>query len=259
MQDAYQLASDDRVLQKTPYYFDVSVWEFFWPLVTGARLVIASPGGHQDPSYLAHLVIEQKITRIHFVPSMLEVFLEIDEAAKCHSLKQVICSGEALSPALQQKYFSRLSAPLYNLYGPTEAAIEVTAWRCREVESDAIPIGRPIANMQCYLLDAQQQPVPVGVPGELYLGGVGLARDYLNRPELTAETFIPNPFSDVPGQRLYKTGDLCRYRPDGNIIFLRRLDTQVKLRGMRIELGEIESLLRKCTGVAGCVAVLRED
>jgi amino acid adenylation domain-containing protein len=246
MQDAYRLAPDDRVLQKTPYSFDVSVWEFFWPIIVGAQLVLARPEGHKDPAYLVELIAEQQITTVHFVPSMLQAFLEGHDLVRCHSLRRVICSGEALTPELQSRFFDRLHAELHNLYGPTEAAVDVTFWACeRQLCSRTVPIGRPIANTQIYLLDDHLQPVPVGVLGELYIGGIGLARGYLGWPDLTAERFIPNPFSVIPGERLYCTGDLARYTPDGNIEYLGRIDQQVKLRGFRIELGEIEVALKR--------------
>jgi amino acid adenylation domain-containing protein len=260
MQDIYQLTPADRVLQKTPFSFDVSVWEFFWPLMTGARLVVARPGGHQDSGYLVRLIAEQRITTIHFVPSMLQIFLEEQGLARYTCLKRVICSGEALSFDLQERFFARLDAELHNLYGPTEAAVDVTFWVCKpENGLRIIPIGRPIANTQMYILDAWLQPVPIGVAGELHIGGVGLARGYHNRPELTEEKFIRNPFSTEPGARLYKTGDLARYLPDGNIEYLGRLDHQVKLRGFRIELGEIEAVLRQHPLVADAVVAVRED
>jgi amino acid adenylation domain-containing protein len=260
MQDAYGLTAADSVLQKTPFSFDVSVWEFFWPLTTGARLVLAKPGGHQDSAYLLELIAKQQITTLHFVPSMLQVFLEEPELKTCNVIKHVICSGEALPFDLQERFFARLDAELYNLYGPTEAAIDVTFWTCQRGSNQRIvPIGRPIANTQIYLLDQHLQPVPVGIPGELHIGGVGLARGYLNRPELTDEKFIPNPFSDDLGARLYKTGDLARYCPDGNIEFLGRIDHQVKLRGFRIELEEIEAVLRQHPTVREVVVLARED
>ncbi|MBD1943541.1 amino acid adenylation domain-containing protein [Coleofasciculus sp. FACHB-712] len=272
MQDTYQLTKTDRVLQKTPFSFDVSVWEFFWPLITGSRLVVAKPGGHQDSAYLVELIAQEEITTIHFVPPMLQIFLEELEVQKCQCLKRVICSGEALSYELQQSFFARLDAQLHNLYGPTEAAIDVTYWACqRESELPIVPIGRAIANTQLYILDRHLQPVPVGVAGELHIGGVGLARGYLNRPDLTAQKFIPNPFKNLTIQppslagnslgesRLYKTGDLARYLPDGNIEFLGRIDNQVKLRGFRIELGEIEAALIQYPAIRETVVLLRED
>jgi len=260
MQETYQLTAADRVLQKTPFSFDVSVWEFFWPLMFGARLVIARPEGHKDNNYLVQLIIKQQITTIHFVPSMLKLFLNAEDVEKCNSLRRVICSGEALPLYLQNRFFEKLDSRLYNLYGPTEAAVDVTSWECRR-ESDlrTVPIGRPIANTRIYILDNHMQPVPIGVPGELYIGGVQVARGYLNRAELTAERFISDPFSDNPGDRLYKTGDICRYLPDGNIEYLGRNDDQVKIRGFRIELGEIESVLRQHPSVREAVVLLRGD
>ncbi|MCP4702406.1 MAG: amino acid adenylation domain-containing protein, partial [Gammaproteobacteria bacterium] len=260
MQDAYQLTPDDRILQKTPFSFDVSGWEFWWPLLTGCRLVMAIPGGHKDSAYLVKLIAEQKITTLHFVPSMLQMFLEEDGLKTCQDLKRVICSGEALPFDLQQRFFERMEAELHNLYGPTEAAIDVTCWQCSpDTPLQIVPIGKAIANTQLYILDKSLQPVPVGVPGELHLGGVGLARGYLNRPELTAEKFIPNPFSDAPEARLYKTGDLCRYLADGNIEYLRRIDFQIKIRGLRVELGEIETAIEQDEAVQQAVVIVRED
>jgi amino acid adenylation domain-containing protein len=260
MQDAYQLTAADCVLQKTPFSFDVSVWEFFWPLMTGTRLVLAKPRGHLDSPYLLHLILQEQITTLHFVPAMLQIFLEEPGLARCNILKRVICSGEALPVNLQARFFDRLNADLHNLYGPTEAAIDVTAWTCqRSSHQRTVPIGHPIANTEIYLLDQELRPVPIGVPGELHIGGVGLARGYLNRPNLTNEKFIPDPFSSKPGARLYKTGDLACYRLDGSIEFLGRLDHQVKLRGFRIELGEIEAVLIQHPDVQETVVLVRED
>ena len=223
MQDAFRLTEFDRVLQKTAFSFDVSVWEIFWPLLNGARLVMARPSGHQDSDYLVNLIANQRITVLHFVPSMLRVFLEQPSLDGCDCLRLVICSGEVLRFELQEHFFARLGAELYNLYGPTEAAIDVTYWACERGSNRwTIPIGRPIANTQIYILDSHMQPVPIGVQGELHIGGDGLARGYLNRPELTAEKFVANPFSSEPGSRLYRTGDRARYLPDGNIEFLGR-------------------------------------
>jgi len=262
MQHANPLHADDRVLQKTPFSFDVSVWEFFWPLTVGARLVVARPEGHRDARYLARLIRDEDITALHFVPSMLRVFLEEESLENsCASLRLVVCSGEALPFSLQERCLVRLPrATLLNLYGPTETAIEVTAWTCvRGDPSGIVPIGKPIANTQCYVLDHQLEPVPIGVPGELFLGGVQVGRGYLGRPALTAERFLPHPFASEPGARLYRTGDLVRWRPDGSIEFLGRLDQQVKLRGFRIELGEIEATLRGVTGIRDAAVVVRED
>ncbi|MFP5263075.1 MAG: amino acid adenylation domain-containing protein [Blastocatellia bacterium] len=260
MQDAYRLTCDDRVLQKTPYSFDVSVWEFFWPLMTGATMVGAKPRGHQDSAYLAKLIAEQKITTLHFVPSMLQVFLEEESLELCTSLRNVICSGEALPHDLQQRFFEKVQARLHNLYGPTEASIDVSYWPCAPDSNRlVVPIGRPIANTQLYVLDGGLRPVPIGVAGELYIAGEGLARTYLNRPDMTAEKFLPNPFGKQPGARMYKTGDVARYMADGAIVYLGRTDHQVKIRGLRIELGEIESVVASHPAVREAVVVVTEE
>ncbi|WP_437334473.1 amino acid adenylation domain-containing protein [Sorangium sp. So ce394] len=261
MQERYALTAEDRVLQKTPFSFDVSVWEFFWPLITGAGLVVARPGDHRDGERLIGLIARNGVTTLHFVPPMLQAFLETPGASSCASLRRVICSGEALPAELARRCFERLPhAELHNLYGPTEASIDVTAWACQPLDTSAsVPIGTPIANTQIYLLDHHGHPVPVGVAGELHIGGVGLARGYHNRPALTAERFVPDPFGDSPGGRLYRTGDLARYRPDGAIEFLGRLDHQVKLRGLRVELGEIEARLLLHPSVGEAVVVARDE
>ncbi|WP_433931236.1 amino acid adenylation domain-containing protein [Sorangium cellulosum] len=261
MQERYGLTADDRVLQKTPFSFDVSVWEFFWPLITGAGLVVARPGDHRDGERLIDLIKRHDVTTLHFVPPMLQAFLETPGAASCRSLRRVICSGEALPAELARRFFERMDqAELHNLYGPTEASIDVTAWACRRGDTSAsVPIGAPIANTQIYLLDRHGHPVPVGVAGELHIGGVGLARGYHRRPALTAERFVPDPFGAAPGGRLYRTGDLARYRPDGAIEFLGRLDHQVKIRGLRVELGEIEARLLQHPGVREAVVVARDE
>ncbi|WP_160211989.1 non-ribosomal peptide synthase/polyketide synthase [Pseudomonas aeruginosa] len=257
MQQAYGLGVGDTVLQKTPFSFDVSVWEFFWPLMSGARLVVAAPGDHRDPAKLVELINREGVDTLHFVPSMLQAFLQDEDVASCTSLKRIVCSGEALPADAQQQVFAKLpQAGLYNLYGPTEAAIDVTHWTCVEEGKDAVPIGRPIANLACYILDGNLEPVPVGVLGELYLAGRGLARGYHQRPGLTAERFVASPF--VVGERMYRTGDLARYRADGVIEYAGRIDHQVKLRGLRIELGEIEARLLEHPWVRE-VAVLAVD
>ncbi|HEY2292056.1 MAG TPA: amino acid adenylation domain-containing protein, partial [Thermoanaerobaculia bacterium] len=259
MQETYRLDASDVVLQKTPASFDVSVWEFFWPLLTGARLVMARPGGHRDPAYLARVIQEEGVTTAHFVPSMLSLFLEAPEAGRCASLRRVVCSGEALSHELQQRFFSRLPCELHNLYGPTEAAVDVTYWACRrDGGPPVVPIGWPVANTRIHLLDADLRPAPAGDPGELHIGGIQLARGYWRRPELTAERFVPDPGAAEPGGRLYKTGDLARHRPDGSVEYLGRIDHQVKIRGVRIELGEIEATLEACPGVRDAVVVVKE-
>ncbi len=261
MQDEYLLTGDDRVLQKTPYSFDVSVWEFFWPLMTGASIVMARPGGHRETGYLIDAIVRYQITTMHFVPSMLNLFVGSEGLERISSLRQVMCSGEALPLALAKRFFERLShTRLHNLYGPTEASIDVTYWECEaDSTKNVVPIGRPIANTQMYILDETMNPVQVGEEGELHIGGIGLARGYWNRPELTAERFVEDPFSSAPGSRLYKTGDLARYMPDGAIEYLGRLDFQVKLRGFRIELGEIEAALLKHPDVSEAVILASED
>jgi len=260
MQEAYRLMPEDRVLQKTPFGFDVSVWEFFWPLLAGARLVFARPEGHKDPAYLADLIVREKITTLHFVPSMLQAFLEVPGLEALSSLRLVMASGEALPPDLVRRFFARLGhAELHNLYGPTEASVDVSFWPCvPEPPRAVVPIGRPIANLRLHVVDRELRPQPIGVPGELLLGGVGLARGYLGRPDLTAAAFVPDPFADEPGSRLYRTGDLTRLLSDGNVEYLGRIDHQVKIRGFRIELGEIDAVLASHPAVRECVAVARE-
>ncbi len=258
MQDAFPIDAADRVLQKTPYSFDVSVWEFFWPLITGAHLVLARPDGHRDSGYLVALIQQFHITTLHFVPSMLQAFLHEPGLPACSSLRQVFSSGEALPWELQQRFCARHPAALINLYGPTEAAIDVSVWPCDPASPLArVPIGTPIANLELYILDDLRQLLPPGAGGELYIGGAGLARGYLDRPALTAERFVPHPFR--PGRRLYRTGDRCRFLQDGNIEYLGRLDHQVKLRGLRIELGEIEAHLLAHPAVLQAAVLVRDD
>jgi amino acid adenylation domain-containing protein len=267
MQCAYPLNREDAVLQKTPFSFDVSVWEFFWPLIVGARLVMARPEGHKDPGYLVQAINSNRITTLHFVPSMLQVFLEHPDAPSCSSLVRVIASGEALLPRMVRKFHDRLPlTDLHNLYGPTEATVDVTSWTCDwDPGRTVIPIGKPISNTRMYILDNNGEPVPVGAAGELFIGGVGVARGYLNRQELTAERFLLDPFvgetgfgeerKGEPTARMYRTGDLSRWLPDGNIEYLGRNDFQVKIRGFRIELGEIEARLVEHPGVREAVVI----
>ncbi|MEV2240432.1 amino acid adenylation domain-containing protein [Micromonospora sp. NPDC049891] len=257
MQDTYRLDVSDRVLQKTPFSFDVSVWEFFWPLMTGACLVVAVPDGHRDARYLVETIRRERVTTVHFVPSMLRIFVGEEGAADCPSLRRVICSGEALPRELQEQFFATVPAELHNLYGPTEAAVDVTAWACRAGDPGPVPIGHAIANTRMYVLDQMLQPVPAGVAGELCIGGRNLARGYLNRPDLTAQRFVAHPFDPTPDARLYRTGDLARFRDDGAIEYLGRLDHQVKLRGHRIELGEIEHALADHPDVREAIVTAR--
>ncbi|MBW4667898.1 MAG: amino acid adenylation domain-containing protein [Cyanomargarita calcarea GSE-NOS-MK-12-04C] len=260
MQTSFSLTVADKVLQKTPFSFDASVWEFYAPLLVGAQLLIAQPERHQDSAYLVKLIAEQKVTTLQVVPSLLQMLLSEEGIDNCRFLKRIFCGGEALNFALTERVFANLDVDLHNLYGPTEACIDATVWTCKRMsELQIVPIGRPISNTQIYILDPHLQPVPIGVPGELHIGGVGLARGYLNRPDLTKEKFIPNPFSDETDARLYKTGDRARYLVDGNIEFLGRIDNQIKLRGFRIELGEIEALLTQHPNVREAVVNVQEE
>ncbi|MEU5442924.1 amino acid adenylation domain-containing protein [Streptomyces griseofuscus] len=258
MQDRFGLAADDRVLQKTPSGFDVSVWEFFWPLLVGAGLVVARPGGHRDPAYVAEVIAEQRVTTVHFVPSMLQVFLQEPAAVRCEGLRRVVCSGEALPPEVVERFRQVLDVPLFNLYGPTEASVDVSWWECRGPLGASVPIGRPVWNTRLYVLDAGLAPAPVGVAGELYIAGTQLARGYHHRPDLTAERFVADPYG-APGSRMYRTGDLVRWNTDGQIEYLGRVDDQVKIRGFRIELGEIESALAAHPDIAQAAVIVRED
>jgi amino acid adenylation domain-containing protein len=261
MQEEYRLKPTDVVLQKTPFSFDVSVWEFLWPLMQGAKLVVARPAGHLDPDYLAALIQEQHVTTVHFVPSMLAVFLKEERVKQCRSLRHVICSGEALPADLVRHCLASMPwVKLHNLYGPTEAAIDVTYWECQSEDArPSIPIGKPITNIRLYVVDEAMEPVPMGVPGELCLAGVGLARGYWSRGDLTAERFVPDALSGKSGERLYRTGDLARWLTDGNVEYMGRLDHQVKIRGFRIELGEIEAVLQEHERVQQAVVIGRED
>jgi amino acid adenylation domain-containing protein len=264
MQRALPLTEQDTVLQKTVFTFDASIWELFVPLFTGARLVLARPGGQQYSSYLVEAMLEYNVTVLQVVPSMLTVLLGEPRLEECRSLRRMCVGGEALTVPLVKRFYEVLNADLVNLYGPTEAAIETIYFECDRADIEqrtgsVVPIGRPIPNIQVYVLDERLNPTPCGVPGELHIGGVALGRGYLNRPDLTAERFIPDPLSRVEGQRLYKTGDVARILADGTVEFLGRLDEQVKLRGYRVELGEIEAALNAHPLVRESVAAVRED
>ncbi|HSK78869.1 MAG TPA: amino acid adenylation domain-containing protein, partial [Thermoanaerobaculia bacterium] len=260
MQETFGLDASERFLQKTPFGFDVSVPEFFAPLILGARLVVARPEGHRDSAYLVQLVRQQGITNLHFVPSMLPFFLAEEGVATCRSLRRVLVSGEAVPWEVEQRCLEVLPVPLVNLYGPTEAAVEVTAWVCQPAARPRpVPIGRPIRNTQIRVVGRLLEPVPVGGVGELAIGGVQVARGYLGRPDLTAERFVPDPYSTTPGARLYRTGDLCRHLRGGEIEYLGRLDDQVKIRGFRIEPREIEIALAAQSWVREAAVVVRQD
>ncbi|MFI0819507.1 amino acid adenylation domain-containing protein [Streptomyces sp. NPDC021098] len=265
----FELGPSDIVLYKAPGAFDASVWEFFWPLTTGARIVVADPEGHRDPAYLASVIQRHAVTTVHFVPSMLRVFLDEPAAAGCTGLRQVLTGGEPLPADLRDRTMSLLDVELHHLYGPTETAIHTTSWTCGPppatpdtaaagVDRRPVPIGRPVRNVRAYVLDAGLGPVPPGATGELYLAGVQLARGYLNRRGLTAERFVACPFG-APGERMYRTGDLVRWTGDGVLRFIGRADQQVKIRGFRIEPGEIEAVLTRHETVAQAAVVARED
>jgi amino acid adenylation domain-containing protein len=260
MQSEYSLDVSDRVLQKTPYIFDVALWDIFWPLIRGAELVLAEPDRHADPQYLVQAIEQCGITTLHFVPSMLRAFLRTIAPGRCESLKRVIVSGEALSPDLPDQLFERLpGVELHNLYGPTEAAVDVTSWQCRFGDArSSIPIGHPIANLRIYVLDPWLRPAPIGTKGEIYIAGVGLALGYLNQPGLTAQRFLPDCQTANPGERMYRTGDVGRWSDEGCLEFLGRVDNQLKLRGYRIEPGEIEVALHAHPRVLEAAVVVRE-
>jgi acyl-coenzyme A synthetase/AMP-(fatty) acid ligase/acyl carrier protein len=256
MQAEFMLNESDKVLQKTPISFDASVWEFYAPLMAGAQLVMAAPGGHYDPKYIIKTIREKHITTLQLVPSLLKMLIQTEGIEKCTSLKRLCCGGEALPMKYLEIFFKNPSMGLYNLYGPTEAAIDTIFWKCKPTNKHIAPIGRSVANTQTYILDDEFEPVPIGVTGELYIGGESVGRGYLNRPELTREKFMLNIFN--PDYMLYKTGDLARYLWDGTIEFLGRIDHQVKIRGFRIELGEIEAALAKHPAVKQAVVIDKE-
>lgn len=255
MRDHYGIDASDRILQKTPATFDVSVWEFFLPMITGAELVMATPGAHRDPSALAALIRRHAVTTLHFVPSMLSAFLAAP-ASDGIALRRVFCSGEELTADQRTRFHRRVRAELHNLYGPTEAAVDVSFWHAGPDDaSNPLPIGWPVWNTALHVLDDRMRPVPPGLAGHLYLGGVQLARGYLGRDDLTAQRFVTGP----DGTRVYATGDLARRRHDGAVVYLGRSDHQVKIRGLRIELGEIEAAIMASGLARECVVLARED
>ncbi|SDH57255.1 amino acid adenylation domain-containing protein [Vibrio xiamenensis] len=259
MAEDYGFSEHDVVLQKTPFSFDVSVWEFFCPLWVGATLVMAKPEGHKDPRYLQEIIHQQQVTILHFVPPMLQLFLDQVSRDECASLRLVFCSGEALpAETIRRTYAALPHVELHNLYGPTEAAVDVTQWHCPvQLVGNRVTIGQSVANTRMYVLDKHQQPVPIGVPGEIYIGGVQVARGYLNRPELSAEKFVCDPYASQPNATMYQTGDVGRWLDDGSIEYLGRNDDQVKIRGLRMELGEISSALKGCPGVIEAVVIAK--
>jgi amino acid adenylation domain-containing protein len=260
MQETYGLDATDRFLMRTSLNFDPSVWELFWPLWVGGTVILAEQQRRQDLDYLTELIEEREVTSAYFIPSMLRAFLDESRRGTCRSLKRVICGGESLSIETAYQFFDKLDAEFHHSYGPTETSIAATEWTCRrESKRQIAPIGKPLGNIQVYILDALMQPGPVGVRGELYIGGICVGRGYLNHADLTAERFAPDLFSVDPGARFYKTGDLARHLPDGEIEFCGRLDNQVKLRGVRIELGEIEAALLGFPRIRESAVVARED
>ncbi|HLX47123.1 MAG TPA: amino acid adenylation domain-containing protein [Streptosporangiaceae bacterium] len=258
MQEAMELTAGDRVAQKTPVTFDVSVWELFWPLAYGACLVLARPGGHRDPPYLAGFLRREQVTTAHFVPSMLAEFLADPGRGTLPALRRVVCSGETLPAPLRDQFRAALGARLYNLYGPTETSVDVTWWECQPGEEGPVPIGAAIANTQVYVLGPAGELAPPQAPGEIYVGGAAVARGYLNRPGLSAAAFVPDAYGPA-GARLYRTGDRARRRPDGALAYLGRTDGQVKIAGNRVELGEVEEALRGAPCVSAAAAATFDD
>nr|WP_279636042.1 non-ribosomal peptide synthase/polyketide synthase [Corallococcus terminator] len=258
-QERFPMAGGDAFLAKASSSFDISVWEVWAPLVSGARLVLAKPGGQRDTEYLVKAVAEHGVTHVHFGPAPLGAFLDTAGVEGCAGLRYVFCGGEALGAGLHRRFVKKLGATLVHQYGPTEACIDCVAWETPREAVEVVPLGRPIANTDVYVVDEAGRAVPVGVAGELLVGGEGLARGYLGRADLTAERFIPDGLSGRAGARLYRTGDKARWREDGTLEYLGRLDFQVKVRGYRIELGEVEAALVAQAGVREAVAVVRED
>jgi amino acid adenylation domain-containing protein len=261
MQRDFPMGPDDSVIQKTPISFDASVWEFHAPLYAGGRLVMARPGGHRDPAYLAQEISRRRVTTLQVVPSLLRAFLEEPGVEGCRDLRWLICGGESMDGDLAHRFFARLPGELVNVYGPAESSITASFWFCGwdEPSGSPVTIGRAIANVQIHVLGRRLELLPVGIPGELCIGGVGVGRGYLGRPHLTAEHFVPDPFRGASGSRMYRTGDLVRRLADGRLEFLSRVDHQVKVRGVRIELGEVESMLLQHPQVQQAVALVRED
>lgn len=260
LQQTFEMGENDKLLQKSPYSFDVSVWEFYWPHACGACLVMAKPKGHLDNAYLWETIKKERISYVQFVPTMLQTFLSAEQCEDLSFLKHVFLCGEPLSAALNERFCSLMSAQLHNLYGPTEAAVFITNWTSdRDLGRTVIPIGKAIPENAMYVLNDRYETVAPGEVGELFISGIGLARGYFGRADLTAERFVPDPFSKEPGARMYHTGDLGCWLPDGNLECLGRNDDQVKVRGFRIELGEISTVLEQHIGVNQAVTVVRED
>jgi amino acid adenylation domain-containing protein len=259
-QATYRLGPEDVVLNAASFCFDICQWDFFGPLMAGARLVMSPTEAPPDSAQLVHLLSRYRISVLQCPSSRMQAVMREPDADTCDTLRCLIVGGDVLSLELQERLLAGFTRNLYNLYGPSEASIDVTAWECNsQLEHRSVPIGRPIFNQRVYLLDAAMEPVPVGITGEIYIGGAGLARGYLHRPWLTAERFVPDPFADEAGERLYRTGDKARWLAHGNLEFLGRADQQVKVRGLRIELAEITAVLESCRGVNEAVVIVRED
>jgi amino acid adenylation domain-containing protein len=259
LQQSYPFAAGDANLFKTSYGFDVSIWEIFWPLYFGAKLVVCRPGAQRDPRYLIEQIDRHRVSLVFLIPSLMQAVLDEIRPNECDGLRWVICGGEPVAPRLRDNFHARMGATLINGYGPTEAGTVTDMIVPREPGTAVVPLGRPAANFRLYVLDDDLEVRPIGVPGEAFIGGeVGLAHAYHNRAALTAERFVPDPFGP-PGARMYRTGDVCRYRPDGVLEHLGRIGTQVKIRGMRVELGEIESVFCENPSVAACTALVLGD
>lgn len=259
-QSLCQITTTDTLLLEVSSSFDVFIWELYWPLIAGAKLLLARPGGQRDPSYLVHVLYEQQVSIAHFSPSLLQALLDEPVLERCVHLRHIFCGGEVLSLSLQERCWQHINVNLHNQYGPTETAAHMTHWLCRhEPDATNVPIGFPITNMRIHLLDADLRPVTEGSPGELYIGGPGVGRGYLDQPALTAERFLPDPFSQQAGMRLYRSGDMVRQRANGALEFLGRLDKQVKIRGFRVELEEIEAVLCQHPMVREAVVCIRQE
>jgi amino acid adenylation domain-containing protein len=256
----WPLTANDALLFKSSSGFDVSVKEIFWPLIAGAKLVIAPPGAPSDPELLSRIIRENRISVVHMVPTMLDFFLQHEATVDSKNLRIVMCGGEALTATLRERFHKLFGATLFHLYGPTEAAIAVTCYEISPQQHlERLPLGKPMPNCRIYVLDRFLQPVPIGVPGELCIAGIPLARGYVGNPDLTALKFVPDPFSATPGSRMYRTGDLGKWRSDGQLEYLGRIDRQIKLGGFRIEPAEVEAAIRAQTGVDDALVVVREN
>ncbi|MFN2385463.1 MAG: amino acid adenylation domain-containing protein [Thermoanaerobaculia bacterium] len=259
MQSAFPLDSSDRVLQRTPISFDASVWEFFAPLWAGATIVLGGPEDHRDVRGMLETIARHQVTVVQMVPGLLGMLLEEPDLSGCDSLRRVFCGGAPILKQVAERYRLRLGAPLVNLYGRTEATIDATAWVVSAGSGELVPIGRPISNTRIYVLDPDGEPVPAGVPGEIYIGGAALARGYWGHPDGTAAGFVPDGFSGHAGARLYRTGDRGKFRADGSLVYLGRMDDQVKIRGQRVEPGEVEAVLSRHPGVTDALVLARAE